>query len=342
MTDGFLARSIEDELPCPDLEILALAEIVDVTERVQGAVPAGADAPASGKARREAIAAIEQESKDATGLTSEVVTLYGGGLYHLYRYKRYAEVRLVMAPETAAAFFGGDVDNFEYPRYCLDVCFFRVYEEGKPAKVDDHLRWGSGAKDGDLVFVSGHPGSTKRLYTLDHLRFLRDVEYPYILDLLAQREIGAQQFSMRGPERERMARDDLFGIQNSRKARRGGLAGLLDPRILEEKEKAEVELRSRIAADPSLGASLDDWAAIAEGRRTFRGFYEDYQLFERGRAFWSRLFEIARTLVRLAEERERPNQERLPGYRESDMESLELGLYSPAPIHLELEKATLE
>jgi len=342
MQTGFVARTRDEELLCPDLEIIALVEIVDVTARVNAAVPAGADAAAAGKAKREAMATIEQESKDQTGYQSEVVTLYQGGEYHLYRYKRYDEVKLVMAPEVDIAFFGGDVDNFEFPRQDLDVSFFRVYEKGKPAKIEHFIRFSEkGASEGDLVFVAGHPGSTRRLNTVDHFRFLRDVEYPSTLATLARREIALQQFSLRGEEAERIARDDLFSVQNSRKALRGVLLGLLDPSILKEKAADEAELRGKVAADAKLGATEEDWAKIAEARRAFLDFYDEYQLLERGRAFWSQLFGFSRTLVRLAEESEKPNAERLPGYRESDRETLERSLYSPAPIFPELETFTL-
>ncbi len=342
MESGFVARSPVGELKCPDLEVIALVSIEDVTARVNGAVPAGSDAAAGLKARREMSATVEQESKDKTGLQSEVVVLYNGGEYHLYRYKRYDDVRLVMAPEAAIAFYGGDQDNFEFPRFDLDVSFFRVYENGKAARIENFVGFDvSGLKDGELIFVAGHPGRTQRRYTVDHLRFLRDVEYPAMLATLARREIQLQQFSLRGEEAARIARDDLFGVQNSRKALRGMQAGLLDPAILGEKLRAESELRARVAADPKLGASPADWIRVAEGRGAFRGFYLEYHLLEGGRGFWSQPFGIARTLVRLAEEKEKPNAERLPGYRESDTESLELNLYSPAPLYPELEIATL-
>jgi hypothetical protein len=338
METGFTARSREEELLCPDVEIIALVEIVDVTQRVTAAVPPGADAAAAGKAKREAMAMIEQESKDQTGYQSEVVTLYQGGEYHLYRYKRYDEVKLVMAPEVDIAFFGGDVDNFEFPRHDLDVCFFRVYDKGKPARIEHFVRFSEkGVRDGDLVFVAGHPGSTRRLNTVDHFRFLRDVEYPSTLATLARREISLQQFSLRGEEAERIARDDLFSIQNSRKALRGVLLGLLSPEILQQKAADEAELRGKVAADSKLGASQEDWSRIAEARRSFLEFHDEYQLLERGRGFWSQLFGFARTLVRLAEENEKPNAERLPGYRDSDRETLERNLYSPAPIFPALE-----
>ena len=236
LKDGFFARNPGEELKCPDTEINILWEIEDVTDRVK---KAGSKAPDSGSAelaRRAERSAIEKESKDKTGFHSEVVMLYRGGQYHLYRYKRYDDVRMVMAPEVAIAFFGGDADNFEFPRYCLDVAFLRLWENGKPAKMDHWLRWSpKGVREGDLVMVSGHPGSTQRLNTVDHLRCLRDVAYPSYLELLYRREIALQQFALKGPEAKRIARGDLFGIENSRKAIRGTLGGLLSPATFEAK-----------------------------------------------------------------------------------------------------------
>ena len=342
LKEGFVARTRAEELACPDLEIIALAQIEDVTARVNAAVPAGADAAAAFEARRTAIARIEQESQDATGMKSEVVMLYRGGLYHLYRYARYDEVTLVMAPEEAIAFFGGDRDNFEFPRFDLDICIFRVRKDGVPARIEHYLPIRRAPlAEGELVFVAGHPGSTQRLFTLDHMRFLRDVEMPFRLTELNRREVAMQQFSMRTAENARVARDDLFGVQNSRKAIRGILSGLLDPPVLAAKAAGEAALRARVAADPSLGASIDDWDAIARGLEALRGFYGEYQALETGLAFWSRLYGHALTLVRLAAEKEKPNEERLPGYRESDMPTLELKLYSPAPISPALEQAKL-
>jgi hypothetical protein len=170
--DGFLARSFSEEVKAPDLELNVLVAIEDVTGRVVAAVKPGMDDAAAGIAKRGAMATIEKESLDKTGLRSDVVTLYNGGQYHLYTFKKYTDVRLVFAPEFAIAFFGGDPDNFEYPRYDLDVCFFRAYEDGKPARPEHYLKWSAaGAKDGELVFVAGHPGKTNRLNTLAHLEY---------------------------------------------------------------------------------------------------------------------------------------------------------------------------
>ena len=226
-TDGFLARTLDEEIPAPDLELNQLVSIDDVTDRVNAAVDAEMDVADAAKARRAVMAEIERESLDATGLRSDVVTLFGGAKYHLYRYKKYTDVRVVWAPEAAIAFFGGDADNFEYPRYNLDVCLFRVYEDGKPAKIDHFLKWSpQGAADGELVFVSGNPGRTQRIFTLAALKYLRDHRLPYALDSLRRSEILLQQFAFGGEEQERRAKDDLLGVQNSRKALTGMLQGL--------------------------------------------------------------------------------------------------------------------
>src|SRR5205807_4252075 len=188
--------------------------------RVQAALKPGMTPEQSAAARQKAIAEIEKESKEKTGLRSDVITLYQGGAYHLYRFKRYDDVRLVFAPEQQAAFYGGDPDNFEYPRYDLDICFFRVYENDQPAKVEHHLKWSkAGCKDGELTFVSGHPGRTDRLNSVAELEYLRDRQFPTLLQRLFRLEVLYTAYSARSDENARRAREDLFGIQNSRKAR---------------------------------------------------------------------------------------------------------------------------
>ena len=216
---GFEAKSNADEPKCADLELNVLMSIEDVTARVAGAVQPGMDAASAEKARRAEINNIEKESRDKTGLRSDVVTLYNGGQYHLYRYKQYTDVRLVFAPQKSIAFFGGDPDNFEYPRYDLDICFFRVYENDKPVHVDNYLKWSeSGAAEGELIFVSGHPGRTERGDTVAHLLYQRDYAVPGILNLLRRREVLLDNYSERSAENARRAEDELFGIKNSRKA----------------------------------------------------------------------------------------------------------------------------
>jgi hypothetical protein len=341
--DGFFAKTCGEEAKAPDLELNVLVGIEDVTARVTAGVTAGLDDAAAEKARRKAMAEIEKESTDKTGLRSDVVTLYQGGQYHLYTYKKYTDVRLVFAPEFDAAFFGGDPDNFEYPRYDLDVCFFRAYENGKPARPPHHLKWSkNGTSDGDLVFVAGHPGRTDRLNTLASLEYQRDVAVPTILDYLHTKEAFLLEYGKRGPEAFRHSKEDLFGIQNSRKARVGGLGGLRDQAFMARKAEGENELRARIANDPkkkeAYGAA---WERIALAQKTAARLVKPFNFLERGFAFDSTLFRIARVLVRLAEEKPKPNSDRLKEYRDSGLQSLELLLFSEAPIYPEYEEAKL-
>ena len=339
---GFYARAQAGEAKCPDLELNVLISIEDVTTRINSAVRSDADPATAEKARRAVMNTIEKESLDQTGLRSNVVTLYNGGAYHLYRYKKYTDVRLVFAPEKDAAFFGGDPDNFEYPRYDLDICFFRAYENSKPVKSTNYLKWSkAGAMDGELVFVSGNPGSTARLDTVQHLEFLRDRANPWALNLLRRREVLLRVYSERSRENLRRAQDKLFDIENSRKAYIGMQAGLQDPELMSQKRAQEQELRGGVNGDPKLRASFGSaWDEVDATLRALDGIYIDVSLLERGNAFESKLFEIARTLVRLAEETQKPNEARLREYSEAGLESLKQDLFSEAPIYDDLE--TLE
>ncbi len=343
--DGFYARGRDAELPCPDLELNVLVSTADVTDAVNAAVGPDMTPARANAARRAVMAKIEQESLDQTKLRSDVVTLYQGGKYHLYRYKKYTDVRLVFAPERDVASFGGDVDNFEYPRCDLDVCFFRAYENGKPARPAHFFRWSRRAPEpGDLVFVLGHPGSTNRLDTLARLRHRRDVTLPYTLDRLRAQEALLLQFSARGPEQARMAHKDLHRAANSRKAVAGQYQGLLDPEILRRKADEELSLLAAVKLEGDAAkhrAFLSALERIEEAEKTLAGFEKEFDLLERGDAFDSELFRIARHLLRLTTERPKPSAERLREYRDSALESLEFQLFSPAPIHAELERARL-
>ncbi len=341
--EGFWAKTHAEEPKAPDLELNVLQSIEDVTGRVNAAVKPEMSSSEAFVARRGVISTIEKESFDKTGLRSDVVTLYQGGQYHLYRYKKYTDIRLVFAPEFEIAFFGGDPDNFEYPRYDLDVCLFRAYEDDKPAKIEHFLKWSkSGAIDGELVFVSGHPGKTDRLNTVAALKYIRDVQAPAMLDWLRRREIMLQQFGERSEEQSRIAKEDLFGVQNSRKAYYGRIAGLQDPEILGRKEAAERAIRAKFDSDPQMKKSYGDaWEKIEQTQKTRREIGVQVNVLEGARGFNSTVFSIARTLVRLAEENEKPNRERLPEFSEAARDSLELGLYSTAPIYDDLELAKL-
>ena len=266
--DGFYAATAADEVKCLDLELNVLESTEDVTNRVNAAVPASALGDDAAAARRKVFAEIEKESHDKTGLRSDVVTLYQGGAYHLYRYKRYTDIRLVFAPEQQAAFFGGDPDNFEYPRYDLDICIFRVYDNGQVVHPEHFLKWSvQGARDGDLVFVSGKPGRTERLFTVAELEFLRDTAYPQISGLLKRREVLEMAWSARSDENARRSRDDFFGIQNSRKAYDGLIAGLQTPSFMDAKQDAEDGLKHRFSAMPDGQGVLGAYRRIAEALR---------------------------------------------------------------------------
>src|ERR1043165_5460918 len=265
---GFYAATLADEIKAPDLELNVLMSIEDVTARVNAAVTAGASDEESFKARRAVMAAIEKESKDKTGERSDVVTLYQGGRYPLYRFKRYTDGRVVFAPEQQIAFYGGDPDNFEYPRFDLDVCFFRAYEDGKPAKIQHYLKWSqAGTKDGDLIFVSGHPGRTSRLFTMAELEYVRNTQMPRTLQRLFRMEVVLGSYSARSQENARRAKDDLFGVQNSRKARKGGLGGLLDPELMGRKAATEKALRDKIAAREDLKDAVAAYDRIAAAQK---------------------------------------------------------------------------
>ncbi|MEY2540459.1 MAG: hypothetical protein QOI22_61, partial [Verrucomicrobiota bacterium] len=343
--DGFYAKTQKDEIKATDLELNVLMSIQDVTDRVKSAVRPDMSPDDAGKARRAAIAAIEKESKDATGLRSDVVTLYQGGVYNLYRYKRYDDVRIVFAPEQQAAFYGGDPDNFEYPRYDLDICIFRAYENGQPAKPAHFLKWNTkGPSDGELTFVSGHPGKTDRQLTTDELADMRDHEVPYILSMLHRREVFLTAFAARTFENARRLREDLFGIQNSRKAFDGIQAALLDPEIWSSIVAREKKLRDGITADPQWQSAVGAYDKIKQTQAETAKILPVYHYFEtsRGRAtaayraplsFYSTLFKYARRVLRAGDERPKPNGERFPEFRDSNRESLELDLFSTEPVY---------
>lgn len=343
MARGYLAKTRAQELKCLDLELNVLQSIEDVTPKVLAALQPGMDEAQAEKARRAAINTLEQEETQRTGLRCDVVTLFRGGAYHIYRYKRYTDVRLVFAPELGIAFFGGDTDNFEYPRQCLDVTFLRVYENGQPVKPAHYLSWSqAGVKEGDLIFVSGHPARTNRLNTVAHLKFLRDVQYPFILNYLRRLEVLLNTYSERSQENRRQAQDERYGVQNGRKARGGALQGLQDPVTMAEKEAREQALRQSVTADPRLAAAYGPaWAEVEGAVATLRAMYLRYALLEQARAFNSQLFHLARVLVRRAVEQQKPNAERLREFGDAHKESLERDLFSPAPIYPGLEEAKL-
>ena len=317
--------------------MLVLQHTQDVTVRVSAAVKPGAT-PAEAETAHKAIeAAIEKESFDRTGITSEVITLFGGARYDLYQYKKYPDVRVVFAPEEQIGFFGGDTDNFEFPRFDLDICLFRIYDHGKPLKTADYLKWNSSGPGKDqLVFVAGHPGASQRLVTMDEIEYQRDVRLPFTVDELDRMERAIEKFSASSSEHAREATEALASVANSRKAYHGFLRGLRDPELLKSKAEEETAFRETLAQHPEQKTALAAYAQIREAVQADRSNFKAYQNYERF-ASRSDIFNMARTLVRAAAERAKPNGERLPAYRESSLPSLEFRLFSGRPYYPDLE-----
>jgi hypothetical protein len=347
VNEGYLTPSRDKEPACPGYEVNVLQSIENVSARVLGAVKPGMTDKAAGDGRKAAMAQIEKECADRTKNRCDVIELYQGGEYHLYEYKKYTDVRLVFAPEQQAAFFGGDPDNFTFPRHDLDISIFRAYENGRPARPAGYLRWSrSGAADDELVFVSGNPGSTSRLDTMTELASHRDLQLPFLLKAYKRRLDVLRAYSEKSPENERRAKAAIFGLENTLKAWTGELEALEDKEAMGRKEAAEKELRAKIAADPELAkATGDPWAAIAEAQK--KADARNVELHVLGypnRRFGFRgssLLNIAGLIVQYAAEKTKPNESRLPEFRESNLESLENALYSTAPIYPDVEEVML-
>ncbi len=340
--DGFMAKDIEAEVKCADMELNVLQSIEDVTGRVNAALPAGKGAAEAAAARKKIISEIESESREKTGLRSNVIVLYQGGAYHLYRMKRYTDVRLVFAPEEQAALFGGDPDNFEFPRYDLDICFFRVYENGHPVRLEHFLKWSmEGPHEGEMVIVSGHPGSTSRLLTLAELEYLRDKQLPFQLEVLKRREVLLTAWSARSEENARRAKDALLTAQNARKVRDGQLAALQNPAFIQQKAAAEMEFRRLLATRADGAEALAALDRVAQAQAAIREVAPRMRLLESGAGFESDSFTIARQLLRAGDERSKPNGERLREYTDARRESLEQQLFSDKPIYPDFEVVKL-
>jgi hypothetical protein len=343
--DGFQVAKREDEKLCSGMQADILSGITDVTDRVTKAA-AGKTGQDFVRARDAEIAAVEKTScagKEGK-FQCQVVTLYQGGQYKLYTYRKYSDVRLVFAPEGMTAFFGGDPDNFNFPRYDLDCSFVRLYEDGKPVKTPDHLVWSSAApKEGEPVFVSGNPGSTQRLLTADQLEGLRDLALPETLIQFSELRGRLIRFSSESTEHARIANDLLFGIENSFKAFHGEEKALVDPALIAAKRAADNDLKAKVAANPTLAAEIGDpWADIAKAQVEYRALYLSNSMMESRAGIGSDLYRFARTLVRAAAEKTKPNGERLPAYTDSRLALLSKALLDPQPVYPELEQVALE
>ncbi len=338
VADGFYALTPAEEMSCPDLELNVLYSMENVTDRVLKAVKPGLTPKQALDAQKAEMAKIEKESLTKTGLRSDVVPLYSGGEYWLYRYKKYTEVKLVFAPEQQIAFYGGDPDNFTYPRYDLDMAVFRAYENGKPARVAHYLKWSAkGAADGEMVFVSGHPGSTNRRMTLAQLYYQRDFSYPFRLASLKRRLSIYRAYAALGPEQARQAAGQIFGIENSLKVTAGEYEGLKNPQLMEKKARDEKEFRSLIESRPELKqVTGDPFETIAAALEKIKPRLNELNY---RRLPGQSLGGIALQIVRLVAEVKKPDGQRLEGYHDSQLDSLKFRLFSPAPVYPGLEEA---
>jgi hypothetical protein len=338
--EGFFARTRAEEARSPDLEINVLVSYENVTRRVQSAVKPGASDKDANDQRRAEMAAIEKESTEKTGLRSEVVTLYSGGEYWLYRFKKYTDIRLVFAPEEQIAFFGGDYDNFTYPRYNLDVAFFRVYENGQPLKTQHYFKWSEkGAAEGEFILAPGNPGSTNRLFTVAQLRYQRDVGNPLQMHVWTSRRDTLARYAQRSPEAARQAGESRRSLENSIKRLIGQQEGLMNPRMMSRKEAEEKALREQVARRPDLQKNYA--AAWNQIESAYGALPKPANRIAFSTLSYSRLGQIASTLVRYSEEIRKPNTQRYPEFRDSSLESLKFSLFSPAPIYSEMEEAVL-
>ena len=337
--EGFYARTRQEELRCPDLELNVLVGMKNVTDRVLSAVDDGMSPEEALQRRRAESGKIEQEAREESGLRSNVVSLYRGGEYWLYQYEQYKDVRLVFAPEGEIGFFGGDPDNFTYPRFNLDFSLFRIYRDGEPVATPHYLHWNlDGVKEGDLVFVSGNPARTNRLQTLSQVEYLRDKSRPRSLETISHLSRALREYAALGEEQERQTKDMLFGMENSRKAYTGELEGLLNESLMNRKRQQETALREAVAARKELAAEVGDaWDVIREAQEKIAA--------DSDRAYYSRLRGTlagqALTMATYAEELQKPNSERQARFRDSSLDSLKFSLLSPAPVYLGMEEAML-
>lgn len=334
LKEGFYAASLEKERKCPNLFVDQLVSIEDVTSTIQQALSQEMTTCEREKARKTAITALCKKVQESTKLQPQVVSLYQGARYHLYLYKRYSDVRLVMAPEKAIAFFGGDEENFEFPRHCLDVCFFRVYENGQPLKTNHYFRWSrSGPGLQEPLFVAGHPGKTERLLTSSHLAFLRDYKVPFIVQLIEERIACLTRFQEISQEHKRRANQDMFSYQNMHKVYKAYFQGLKNGPIVQNKKAFEAIAFQEDSNLPLL--------QLQAGFEALKSYHAEFQLLEGVASRYCKSYGWAKHLVRVAEERPKPNEKRLREYSDSELAALELALFSEEPVYDNLEKLYL-
>ncbi len=342
--EGFMATSREQELRCPGQQISVLVDLDDVTDKVAGATK-DLDEAAANEARKAALTDLETECEQAADgeLKCEAVSLYNGGQYFIYKYKRYDDVRLVFAPEVDIAAFGGDPDNFNFPRWCLDMSFLRAYEEGKPASTPNYLSWRQGGpKSAEPVFISGHPGSTDRLLTVAQLKMQRDVTLPSWLLRYSELRGRMLAWANTSDEAARIVQQRIASLENGIKVRRNQLKALHNDSMMAKKEEQEQAMRAAVAADPELQAAYGDaWALIDRAIGKYRNFYEEHLFIENAAGLNSELFDHARTIVRGTTERKLPNSERIRTYTDAALPQVEQALAAKRPIDKSYEKLRL-
>lgn len=341
MRDGFFARTQAEEVKCADLELRVLMSMQDVTARVRAAVDAKAAPKAQAAQRRAVLAQLEEDYGARTGLQCRSVELYRGGEFWLYGYKKYTDVRLVMAPEGRAAFFGGDWDNFTFPRHDLDIAFLRVYEDGQPAKPAHWFRWGAnGPRENELVFVGGNPGTTNRLLTVAQLEYLRDFQHPVRLAIQERRIAALRAYAATGPEPARRSLDRILALSNNLKRQRGFLDVLRDPAVMEQKRRDEAELKRRtLARAQTAAATRGAWERIAAAQREMQRRHREYLYRDLGRS--ATLVDLATQIVRYVTETAKPNEIRFPEFRETQIETQRFRMFSPAPVHTDVDAVVL-
>jgi hypothetical protein len=342
VSSGFIALKRQEEAPCPDLELNVLVSYKDVTAEMTKAAAAAKGGVEAAKMRKAESARIEKECKDATGLRCNVVTLYGGGQYMVYRYRRHTDVRLVFAPEQQIAFFGGDFDNFTYPRFDMDVSLLRVYEKGKPYHPEHFFAWSkAGAQENELAFVIGNPGTTGRQLTVAQLEFQRDIRTPNRLRSFGRILKTLRDYASKSDENLRQSKELIFDFENAVKAYKGFDAGLKDPEVFAKKVEEEKALRAAVKKVPEVEAQVkDSWKKIEAAMKDYATFHVAQYLGDAlvGR---SELLRRGVTIIQMVAEKKKPNEERYEEFRDSALESAELDLYSTAPIYKELEKAVV-
>ncbi len=342
--EGFIARSNDEELQCPGEQISVLVDFEEVTDKI-AAVTAGMHEAQANEARKAELTRLESACEAASDgeRSCEAVTLYNGGQYYIYEYKRYDDVRLVFAPELDIAAFGGDPDNFNFPRWCLDMTFLRAYEDGKPAQTPNFLRWRAGGPQADEpVFITGHPGSTNRLLTVAQLKFQRDVTLP--LWLLRYSELRGRMLAWQdtSDEAARVVQQRILGYENGIKVRRNQLKALHNDGMIERKAAEEQALREAVAANPELAAAYGEaWDLIGRSLDTHQNFYEEHLFIENSAGLLGQLFSYARTIVRGTAEREKADGERIRAYRDTALPGLEQRLFAARPVSKEFEQLQL-